>query len=202
MARRKAAALRVAGQPYPWFHPGYGNHAEELFFHTSRYYAQTETFLRALADDPSLEMAGYSADRLSVDQRKVLACLLSAPPTPASGRHIRDIVRAVRTGLSTVNTALLGRFGQMHCGRLAHHLHPAAGRRPSGGTSVPATDPFENLAHRLGIPVQVRGRSVRTSFIALARHLDSANPAIRDNLQAAILHLHRGGYRLRRMHLR
>lgn len=191
----------MAGQAYPWFHREYGNHAEELFFHTSRYYAQTETFLRDLAGDRGLEMAGYSADRLSRNQRKVLACLLSRAPNAENGRRIAEIVRAVQDGSPAVDEALLERYRALHCSRLAQHLNPTIGLKPRLANGVPYTDPFESLARRLGIPLRIRGRWVWTSFTALARHLDSPNPTVRENLQDAIVQLHRGGYRLRRLHL-
>jgi hypothetical protein len=56
--------------------------------------------------------------------------------------------------------------------------------------------PLQNLARRLGIPIEIKGKEVRVPFRILARHLDSPNPTIRRNLQEDVLMLHDGGYRL------
>jgi hypothetical protein len=198
-ARARRRPLPVDGAPYPGFHPGYANHPEELFFHTSRYYAQTEQFLRRLSGDQRFSLAGYRAARLSRNQRRVLACLLSEPPSTANARAIVAIASAVRRGERRVDEALLNRYRAALCSREADMLAPPTPPRTRGGAARPV-EAFFHLARRLGIPVRASGRIVRASFPVLARHLDSRNPTIRCNLQTAILDLHRSGYRLTKMH--
>lgn len=95
---RCVGTLQVHGHRYPKPDPGYGNHAEELFFYTSRYYARTERFLAALAGDEDFDMSGYKARYLAPEQRDLLACLLGSPPTADTARAIIAIVRAVKAG--------------------------------------------------------------------------------------------------------
>jgi hypothetical protein len=62
---------------------------------------------------------------------------------------------------------------------------------------VAPLDPFLNLAGRLKLPVAVRGNHVEIGLKALAQHLDSTNPSLRNSLQEAILQLHFAGYQLK-----
>ncbi len=185
----------IAGRYYPTCHPGWGAFGEELFFYTSRYYPLTEAFLRRLAARPDFSMSGYRAERLSEAQRAAMAAVLSHPPSRESGRAVAALVEAVIAGKSGVPDGLVQRFPPRP-GRRSPALC-SGHRRARHCTDAGALDPLFAMAQRLGMAVAVRDHHVELDLHRLAEHLDSENPAIRNNLQQCVLDLHNAGYRLR-----
>ncbi len=188
----------VEGNFYPVFHRGWGGCAEELFHYTSRYYAYTEVFLRNLSEDRTFSMARYNANRLSEDQRLLMAAVLSCRPNKRTASTIIEIVATVSLGKSFVNQHQLD------------HYHNQIEQFPKGAKLVykqsitlpqpddlSPLDPFLNIAERLHLPVAVREYHVEISLSRLAEHLDSPISTIRTNLQNAVLRLHDAGYLLR-----
>lgn len=180
------------------FHRGWGGFAEELFYHTSRYYFATEAFLRNIAAVKTFSMAGYKAEYLSSAQRELMAALLSHEPTRHPAAAVISIVSAVESGTPDVNQELadfyLGQQEKPQANQALTTHHYFQGNET---IDAPPLDPFLNMAERLQLPVAVRGHHVEISLKMLAGHLDSANSTIRTNLQTAILQLHNGGYVLK-----
>ncbi|WP_316365069.1 endonuclease [Candidatus Thiodiazotropha sp. CDECU1] len=188
----------VDGLYYPEFHAGWGGCAEELFHYTSRYFACTQAFLRNLADQRQFNMSGYQANNLSKTQRHLMAAILAFEPDLKSARGITQIVRAVINGESEISESLADSYRDhlklipqdvelVYSARTHHHSQP----------DVAPLDPFLNLAGRLNLPVAVHKHHLEVPLKALAQHLDSPNPALRNSLQEAILNLHFAGYALK-----
>ena len=76
-------------------HPSWGYHAEELLFYTSRYYAQTETFLRAISGVSDFSFDGFRAQRLTPAQQQSLARLLRRPAGHATARAVVALIRRI-----------------------------------------------------------------------------------------------------------
>jgi hypothetical protein len=182
-------------QPFHW---GWGGFAEELFYHTSRYYFATEVFLRNFAEDETFSMAGYKAEYLSTQQRDLLAAVLSYEPGQHTAATVISIVSAVERKVPGIEQELADSY-------LNQQERPIGGeklrkRRYWQGnetSDVPPLDPFLNIAERLQLPVAIRGHHVEVSLHLLAGHLDSSNSTLRTNLQNAVLQLHNAGYILR-----
>jgi hypothetical protein len=188
----------VNGHFYPPFHKGWGGFAEELFHYTSRYYVATEAFLRNLSQERGFVMSGYKAALLSIEQRDLMAAVLSCRPEQQSAGAAVSIVSAVIRRDPRVDSAWV----EIYRGRLddasrheslVEHAHVAS----HGTSDVSPLDPFLNIAERLQIPVAVRDHHVEVSLHDLAEHLDSPSSALRTNLSNAILQLHAAGYVLR-----
>ena len=187
----------IQGHYYPVFHPGWGGFAEELFHYTSRYYNATEAFLRNLVGDRAFSMSGYKAEDLSEPQREVLAAILAEGPDRERGNAVVAIVGAVRANDAAVPAGLAERFPPLAAEALS--TGPAGGHRheqPAVSDAGPL-DPFLNLAERLQMPVAIHDRHVEVSLHHLAEHLDSGNTTLRDNLQDAVVALHRAGFVMR-----
>jgi len=188
----------IEGHYYPVFHCGWSSCAEELFHHTSRYYSYTEAFLRNLSAIRNFSMLNYQAERLSYDQRKLLAAVLSCEPNLGCGRTITEIVTSVSLGEISISRS------QIECNQTQMDLLPDGihlvykhhGTKPIPGDLSPL-DPFLHIAERLRLPVAVMEHHVEVSLTQLAQHLDSPNPIARNNLQNALLQLHSAGYLLR-----
>ncbi|MFC1683971.1 hypothetical protein ACFL0R_00660 [Pseudomonadota bacterium] len=178
-------------------HRAFEHCVEELLWHRSRYYHYAEQFLAGLAGRPDFCMAAYDADRLSPQQRQVLFGLLQEPPAPSVALNIIGIVTDVIQGKPGVDAVLLEQYTKRSV---------AASPPMSGGSfdssevcrdeTISPAEPLQNMASRLGIPVEVKGREVRVPMRIVARYLDSPNPTVRRNLQDGILLLKKGGYRL------
>jgi hypothetical protein len=197
---RKAHAIKIDGNYYPRPNRRWGGCAEELFHHTSRYYHYTEAFLRNLSGNRDFLLEGYHAEQLSEPQRRLMAAILSMSPGQDTGEAAIRVVVLVRGGREDVDEDLMERY--------RHRLHVIPLDGQSTDTHVfhepvpppeglPSIDPFMAVAERLQIPVAVNGRYVEVSMRQLARHLDSPQPRIRENLQHAVLWLHDAGYHLR-----
>ncbi len=196
---RKRHVIRIGDHFYPRPHRRWGGCAEELLHHTSRYYHYTEAFLRNLTGDRAFELAGYRAEALNDDQRRLLAAILSLPPGPETGADCIRLVAAVRAGRETVDPDLAERYRELtHVipvegqGYQIHRLH-----EPAPPADLPPLEPFLAVAERLRLPVVVRGHLVEVPMRRLAECLDSPRPQVRVNLQNALLWLHEAGYHLR-----
>lgn len=184
----------VEGHYYPPFHCAWGGFAEELFHYTSRYFFATEAFLRNLVNDRDFTMLGYQANRLNEPQRELMAWQLADSPELERGLVIVRIVETVRTGGAEVDEVLLAacreRAPRPEGDLMLQRAHGSTGRR-DGHASC---ELFLNLAERLQMPVAIRDHHVEVSLQELARHLDSGNPALRSNLQDAVVRLHEAGF--------
>lgn len=171
--------------------------AEELLRHKSRYYPYAEHFLAKLANCPEFSLSAYDARSPTPEQRLILMGLLRERPSTAVGRSIIQLVEAVIQGRDDMDQALLEKYSQSI--EVAAPSIPGHTFRQSDkhlDESISPTGPLLSMASRLGIPIEVKGSEVRVPMRILARHLDSPNPTIRQNLQDSILLLKQGGYRL------
>ena len=188
--RRNAGQARKSGV---FYHPRWGNHGEELLFHTSRYYACTEDFLRRFSGSRRFEMGAYRAQRLSDTDRNVMARLLRRPPGRATARAV---------------IALMSRL--QGCGKRPPQRNPRIIRRVTGTWvapgprrhrgDLPPEDPFLNLAARFALPVRRQGHHFWIPLATLRPLLDASNPALRQAFHDAIEQLHEGGFHLHGMH--
>jgi len=188
----------IAGHYYPEFHCGWGGCAEELFHYTSRYYTYTEAFLRNLAYRRDFSMIGYRASCLSEEQRALMAAVLTCRPEQRSAKTVIEIIAAVRNGKTRINASMKFAYRkQLNLIPGDAHLTFSDYRcKPDHGDVMPL-DPFLSMAERLRLPVAVKEHHVEVSLRALAKHLDSSNPRVRENLQEAVLRLHNARYLLR-----
>ncbi len=186
---------RIAGHFYPDFDSGWGAFAEELFFYTSRYHVVTASFLRHLGERPDFAMTGYRAEKLSEDQREVMAAILCQAPTSETAQAVIALVEAVLDGQAAVPEALDNRFSLPRQPQPSSSPNGHARSRKTLDAS--ALEPLLSMAERLHMAVAVHDHHVEVDMHVLASHLDSENPAIRANLRQCILDLHNAGYRLR-----
>ena len=93
----------LCGYHYPLPHEDYAKYASELLFHTSRYCWITERFFRKLSGDWGFSLTGYTATRLSEEQRVVLTRLLAEAPSRKTALGIIDIVTRVQQGSEEVD---------------------------------------------------------------------------------------------------
>lgn len=190
-------ARHIDGHYYPPFHIGWGGFAEELFHYTSRYFFATEAFLRNLVSDRSFSMVGYKANRLNELQRELMAWQLADSPELERGLAIVRIVETVKMGGAEVDEVLLAacreRAPRPEGEGIVQRVHGRSERRDG----QQPLDLFLNLAERLQMPVAVKDHHVEVSLQELARHLDCGNPALRSNLQEAVVRLHEAGFMLR-----
>jgi hypothetical protein len=170
----------IEGNFYPIFHRGWSGCAEELFHYTSRYYPYTEALLRNLSGDRKFRMADYSANRLSADQRLLLAAVLSCRPNRRNASTIIEIVTSVSLGKSFVNHSQMDHYRiqleKIPKGVNLVYKHNIASTKIAG---ISPLDPFLNIAERLRLPVAVRGHHVELSLSDLAGHLDSPLSSMR-----------------------
>lgn len=187
----------VEGHVYPEFDSGWGGCAEELFHHTSRYYAYTEAFLRNLSGDMSCSMADYQATDLSDEQRRMLAVLLAHKPDPGTASDLLEVVNAVRAGKDFVSPSLIDRYHEqlesVPQSVAPPYTHRMATLTPMGLSPL---EPFLNLAERLRLPVAVNDHHIEVSLLDLAQYLDSPQPNLRTNLLNLLIELHSAGYLL------
>ena len=185
----------VNGHYYPNPHPGWGSFCDELFHHTSRYYAVTESFLRHLAESPDFCMAGYKANRLSETQRELMSNILTVKPDRQSAQMLISIIKAVIAGSGLVEEALLK---QVETDTQLPRDDDMIGHVPkSHPLDVSPLDPWLNMAERLNMAVAVHDHIVELDMKMLAQHLDSSNSTLRANLQKGIIDLHEAGYIIR-----
>jgi hypothetical protein len=188
----------VDGLYYPEFHPGWGGCADELFHYTSRYFACTQAFLRNLADQRQFNMSGYQASNLSKTQRHLMAAILAGEPDLHSARAVTQVVRTVINGKSGISDSLAESY-QDFLNVIPDDVELTHSHRTHNRSlpDVAPLDPFLNLAGRLKLPVAVHTHHLEVPLKALAQHLDSPNPSLRNSLQAAIVDLHFAGYALK-----
>ena len=185
---------------YPRPHTDYACCAEELLRHTSRYYSYTEQYLADLAKQSGFSLAGYDCRHLSRNQKKVLSGLLTEVPDQESAAQIIQIISDVIAGSRGVDAELLERYEQRYFRTHPHRFTPHIdGNGVHLDVSTAPLDPIQNMAHRLNIPVEVKGRDVFIPMHVLGRYLDSANAVIKQNIQDSILLMRDGGYRLKDM---
>lgn len=185
----------VCGEGYPSIHAAFKPYAEELFFHTSRYYVYTERFLRELVHCKHFSMAGYSASRMSSAQRRVMRGLLSQSPEPEIGQAIIQIIQLVLRGeehvpadLDLCHPALVRPSQSIGC-----HSQGLGSGLALCNTPV---EPFLNFARRFHLRVDVDGATVVLSVAHLQRILSSSDFKIRSIFEEILRHLISNGYRV------
>jgi len=192
--------MRSFQPTYPRPHTDYAHCAEELLCHTSRYYSYTEQYLADLAKQPKFSLARYDCRNLSRSQKKVLSGLMTENPNQVTASHIIQIVSDVVAGYRGVNTELLEKYEQRYFRTHPHRFTPQIdGSGVHLDIKTSPLDPIQNMARRLNIPVEVKGRDVLIPMHVLGRHLDSANAVVKQNIQDCILLLHDSGYHLKDM---
>lgn len=195
---RKAHAVKIGSNYYPVADLAWGCYADELFFHTSRYYCHTEAFLRNVTGIQELKLNGYRAEKLSEAQRCLMAAILSAPPNHRAVCGVMRIVESVRRGQKGVDRF----FVKIYRDRLAVKPDYSYGNRLHAvnkqivSPNLPPLDPFLSITERSQIPVAVRGHFVEISLKRMVQLIDSPYHQVRGNLQSAILRLHEAGYHL------
>jgi len=192
--------MTVFQPQYPKPHAGYAHCAEELLFHTSRYYSYTEQYLTDLAKKPAMNLARFDCRSLSLNQKKVLSGLMTETPDQESASQIMQVISDVIAGYQGVDVGLLEKYEQRYFRTHPHCFTPQVGGRGAHlDIRTAPLDPIQNMAHRLGIPVEVKGRDVLIPMHVLGRYLDSANVVLKQNIQDCIVLLRDGGFRLRDM---
>lgn len=194
----KTPSIKLDGEYYPKLHQGWGGCAEELFHYTSRYYSYTEAFLRNLSGIRDFSMAGFRADRMSLQQRHLMAAMLSCQPDKTTAGDIIQLVDEIEMGETAIDVRLEQRYREKmevfpENASLVydHHCHPH--QLPA---DVAPLEPFLAMADRLALPVAVNGHCIEVPLKQLAQHLDSVQPQIRENLQNAVIWLHDAGFHL------
>jgi len=158
----KAPSFKLDGKFYPQLDKGWGGCSEELFHHTSRYYRYTEVFLCNLTGRRDYSMGGYQAEDITMEQRILMAAILSCKPTKETGEDVIRLVEAVVAGAEDIGNELEQRYRD----RMAiipldkelsynHRCHPH--ELP---LDVSPLEPFLALAQRLQLPVAVNGHCV------------------------------------------
>ena len=185
----------LKGGDYSCLHGGWGGFSDELLFHTSRYYAVVEAFLRHLSGKTDFKMAGFKASDLSVIQRVTMTHMLEYEPDPEVGAAIVNLIEAVLSGDENADESI-----SSQCPGRAKHLKDPdiIGHVPKQHMlDVNPLEPFLEMAERLQIAVAIKDHHVEIDMKLLASYLDSANSVLRNNLQKCIIDLHENGYRIR-----
>lgn len=175
-------------------HPSWGNHAEELVYRTSRYYAYTEDFLRRISGVNRFSFGDFRAQFLDADQRAVMTHLLRRPAGRTTGRAVIALIlrlngqgKKIHKGFRSTTQSIPPKFrGRTPPSITRHNVHPL--------------DPFLNLTERFGVPVRRQGRHLWVPFPTLKTLLDASHPSLRQALRDAIEQLHDGGFHLHGLH--
>lgn len=187
--------LHLKGKDYSGLHRGWGGFSDELLFHTSRYYAVVESFLRHLSGKADFNMADFKASNLTVQQRITLTHVLEYEPGLDTGSAIVNIVEAVISGDEGVEESILSQFpGHGNHSKESEFIGHVPKKHQ---LEVSPLEPFLELAERLQFAVEIKGNHVEVDMKLLATHLDSTNSVLRNNLQKYIIDLHEHGYRIR-----
>jgi len=186
---RAAFSLRAAGSP----HPGWGYHAEEILFHTSRYYIHTERFLRQLSGVRCFAFGAYRAQDLDASRKQALARLLQRRPGRSTARALIELLDQLQTGEEHASRLWKAKITS----QIPTTPWPVAN---AGLAQAPAEDPLLNLAERFAVPVRKRGRHLWVPFGRLLPLLDAQDPRLRTATREAIDRLHDGHWHLHKYH--
>ncbi|MET0082094.1 MAG: hypothetical protein ABW079_03715 [Sedimenticola sp.] len=168
-----SASVSVCGRPFADCHPGFAPFIEELFFHTSRYYRYTESYLQQLAGSSSFCMAGFRAARMSDRQRDAMANLLSHPPSEEIAGEIIKLVGAVISGDRGVDRldAPYRTPRQVVC---REPLRVEG--KPRAGPDIDVREQLLHFAQRFNLNIDICGSDIRLSLCQLERILKGSNP--------------------------
>ncbi|OOY72501.1 endonuclease [Solemya velum gill symbiont] len=186
----------IDGHYYEIFHPGWGGFVEELFFYTSRYYGVTEAFLRNLTGIPDFSMSAYKAKCLSELQKSVLATILTKAPDREAGLAVVNIINKVKKHKVDVDNDLLEIFPPRSVHKTPTEVH-GPHKKHTHQVDISPIEPWLNMAKRLQMVVAVHSHHIEIDMQVLARHLNSENETIRNNLLNSIIDLHNAGYEIR-----
>jgi len=186
----------IEGHYYEKFHPGWGSFSEELFFYTSRYYGVTEAFLRSLSELPDFSMNGYKARRLSDLQKPVMATILATEPDRETSLAVITLIEKVIKREVDVGTNLLEKFPPKSAHEIPVEIHGPQ-QNCTHHVDISPVEPWLNIAERLQMPVAVRHHHIEIDMLVLARHLNSTNETLKNNLHKSIIDLHNAGYEIR-----
>jgi len=177
-ANRAALCLRTAAGA----HSSWGYHAEELLFHTSRYYAHTERFLRRLSGVRCFRFGAYRAQKLEAERKQMLARLLQRRAGRTTARAVIELMEQLAAGKEGPAP---GHPYRPHAPLASTAVQARPYRSP-----VPAQDPLLNIADRFAVPVRRRGQHLWIPFGHLVPLLDAPDPRLRNTVQDAIERLH------------
>lgn len=172
------------------YHASWGNHAEELIFRTSRYYAYTEDFLRRTSGVNDFSFGDYRAQSVTPEQRATMARLLRRAAGRVTGRAVIALISRIQ---ESGKQARLPSRPRSRSRPLESNL---GARPPHPRLKVRAEDPFLNLANRFGIRVRRQGRHLWVPYPTLKALLDAPHPRLRQSVRNAIEQLHDGGFHL------
>ena len=189
-------AVTVCGKQYPGCHPGFLPYLEELFFHTSRYYGYAERFIRQLSGQHSFSMYGFSASGMSEEQRRVMAGLLSHPPSKRVAEGVIGLVEAVNSCEHNIS-----RFTrQFYIPKVELFQDQTPTHQVRQKTHQKCNDmPIEQLLHfaeRLNVRVDLCGGDIKLPLQQLERTLNAMNPTVRSVFSQILMGLRLAGYRI------
>jgi len=175
-------------------HPSWGQCAEELLFHTSRYAYLAADFLRQLTKKPE-SLKGYSARKLKPAQRRLLVRLLSHPSTPADAQSLSELIDLVKSGESHQPESQKVAKCNAVKPNIVHLPTWTSGRRDhSKCRDIHPTDPILHLGRLYGFAATVIGRTV---WLDLDRCLNLAGAGpdvVQKNILESLRRLSRHGY--------
>ena len=189
--------VTVCGNACPQPNKGFKAHAAELLYHTSRYYTHTELFLCHLSGDDRFSMSGYHASSLSLQQRQVMAGLLSETP----GRWVAIAI------IRVIDEVVAGSSGVPHYLRNVYHaaepLLIAHARSEEGYfwrsvevLDVAPLDPLHNFCRRLNVPVEIGVKEVKLPIGYVYRILSRERPAVQRVFSRLVKQLRNQGFRI------
>lgn len=191
-------AMNVEGRYYRSPHHGWGQSAEELFFHSSRYVVHTGDVLQRLCGCGSLQLNQFRASRMSKEQRGCMAEILSMPPSGEAAAGVVAIIEAVAQGDKSVPPIARSLCSEPF--RLSRPFMQLAASRPRCSTGLSAlapTEPIKHLGKRYGFPVRIERRIVWLDCKRCNRFLNSGNHLVSRNMLEALQCLNRAGYEVR-----
>lgn len=186
----------IEGHYYEKFHSGWGSFSEELFFYTSRYYGVTEAFLRGLSGLHDFSMNGYKAKSLSELQKPVMATILTTAPDQETSLAVVTLIEKVIKREVDVDKHLLEKFPPKETHKMPVEVHGPK-QHCTHHVDISPVEPWLSIAERLQMPVAVRHHHIEIDMLVLARHLNSTNETLKNNLHNSIIELHNAGYEIR-----
>lgn len=190
--------MNVGSCYYPPPHKDWGQCAEELLFHTSRYALHARTYLACLSGDSRVSLSGYQADLLNSEQKFCMAWLLSRPPSQHRARAIINLIDGVRAGNDKLPAQVESLLGHSRPGpHLRAFVVPPGQSR--GLEQVSAEDVILHLSARYHFPLRIRSKVVWLDSARCNQLLNSRRIQIRRNMLEALRYLNRSGFQV---HLR
>ena len=193
--------MNVCGSELPALNREWGQCAEELLFHTSRYAHHSEAMLRSMSGDKAFCMCGYRAHDLNKDQRLYLSKLLEHPPNKLIVTAVCSLVENVANGDPSIPRQIYFLVGPVRHHVRSKDSNACKHKCSTGLNNVTAESLIRCLARRYRFPVKISGRTVWLDDTRCDQLLHSPNQQIRHNLLEALQYLNRRGYSVNIRHL-